>query len=151
MAFVRAVVSLSSSPKLGRGPTGAPILIHATGEQTNGAFGMWENFVPPGKGPDAHTHSRETEVFRVIAGTFRFNCGDQTFEAPPGSVVTLPPHVEHVWTNIGDTMGQMMAIVSPAGFEQFFIEIAKLSNPTPRDIALIERRLGVESEETRRL
>jgi hypothetical protein len=48
-------------------------------------------------------------------------------------------------------MGQMMAIVSPAGFEQFFIEIAKLSNPTPRDIALIEQRLGVESEETRRL
>jgi quercetin dioxygenase-like cupin family protein len=151
MGFVRAVVSFPTSPQLGRAPHGSPILIHATGEQTNGAFGMWETFVPPGKGPDPHTHSRETEVFRVIAGTFKFTCGDETFEAPTGTVVTLPPHVPHGWTNIGDSMGQVMAIVSPAGFEQLFLEVAKLSNPTPREVALIERRLGVENEETRRL
>ena len=151
MTFDRAVVSLPDGPQRGRAPHGSPILVHATGAETNGAFGMWETFVPPGKGPEPHTHTRETEVFRVIAGTFRFTCGDETFDAPAGAVVTLPPHVPHGWINIGDTMGQVMAIVSPAGFEQLFLEIARIDNPTPRDVALIERRLGVENDETRRL
>lgn len=151
MSFDRAVVSLPDSPKHGRAPHGSPILIHATGADTNGSFGMWETFVPPGKGPEPHTHSRETEVFRVIAGTFRFQCGDEVFEAPAGTVVTLPPHVPHSWTNVGDTMGQVMAIVSPAGFEQLFLEIARMDQPTARDVALIERRLGIDNDETRKL
>jgi hypothetical protein len=37
---------------------------------------MWETFTPPGKGPHDHTHTRETEIFRVIRGTYRFRCGD---------------------------------------------------------------------------
>lgn len=151
MQLDHAVVSYPDGPKVGRAPHGSPILLHATGDQTDGVFGMWETFVPPGKGPEPHTHTRETEVFRVITGTFRFTCGEETFNAPAGTVVTLPPHVPHGWVNIGDTMGQVMAIVSPAGFEQLFLEIAKLDNPTPRDVALIEQRLGVSNDETRRL
>ena len=151
MAFDRAVVSFPDAPRLGRAPHGSPILVHATGAETGGAFGMWETFVPPGKGPATHTHSRESEVFRVISGTFRFWCGTETFDVPPGTVVTLPPHVPHGWINISDTMGQVMAIVSPAGFEQLFLEIAKLDNPTPRDVAMIERRLGVSNAETEKL
>jgi quercetin dioxygenase-like cupin family protein len=151
MTFNRAVVSLPDGPKRGRAPHGSPILVHATAEQTGGAFGMWETFVPPGKGPTSHTHTRETEVFRVISGTFRFWCGDDVFEAPAGTVVTLPPHIPHSWINIGDSMGQVMAIVSPAGCEQLFIEIAKLDHPTPRDVALIEKRLGIYNEETQKL
>lgn len=33
----------------------------------------------------------------MIAGTFRFTCGEETFDAPVGTVVTLPPHVPHSW------------------------------------------------------
>lgn len=151
MTFNRAVVSLPDAPQLGRAPHGSPILVHATGADTGDAFGMWETFVPPGKGPEPHTHSREVEVFRVIAGTFSFRCGDGEFIAPTGTVVTLPPHVPHSWFNCGDTMGQVMAIVTPAGFEQLFLEIAKLDHPTPRDVALIEQRLGIDNDEVRKL
>jgi len=151
MSFDRAIVSFPDSPKLGRAPNGTPILVHVTATQSGGAFGAWENFMPPGKGPAPHTHSRETEIFRVITGTFRFRCGTEEFDAPPGTLVTLPPHVEHVWYNCGDTPGNMLAVVSPGGFEQLFLDIAALDNPTPRDVALIERRLGIENEETRKL
>ncbi|MGN6489216.1 MAG: cupin domain-containing protein [Devosia sp.] len=146
-----AVVSFPDSPQLGRAPHGSPILVHATSAQTGGAIGMWETFVPPGKGPEPHTHTRETEVFRVIAGTFRFHCGTETIEAPTGTVVTLPPNVPHSWVNIGDTMGQVMGIASPGGCEELFLAIARLDNPTPRDIAMIERSLGIANEETRKL
>ena len=52
---------------------------------------MWETFTPPGQGPAEHTHTRETEVFRVISGIYRFRCGDDEFDGPPGTVVVLPP------------------------------------------------------------
>ena len=149
--FTTAVASVPGKERVARAPFGGRIVIHATGEQTGGAFGMWETFVPPGQGPAPHTHTRETEVFRVIKGVFRFQCGAEVFDAAAGSVVTLPPHVEHGWINVGDEPGQMFGIVTPAGFEQLFIRVEALGARTEEEIARIESGLGVVNEATRKL
>lgn len=96
----------------------------------------------------AHTHTRETEVFRVIHGLYRFQCGDEEFDAPAGSVVVLPPHVRHGWRNISDKPGQMFGIVTPGGCEQLFIDIEAFGADTPAKIAVIEARLGIINEMT---
>lgn len=145
------VASIPGKERIARTPFGAKMVIHATAAETNGAIGMWDTFTPPGKGPAAHTHTRETEVFRVIRGTYRFRCGDREFDAPPGTVVVLPPHVEHAWYNISDEPGQMFGIVTPGGCEQMFIEIAESGASTPAAIAEIEARYGIENDETRAL
>ena len=150
-SFEKAVVSMPGAERIARTPFGAPVVIHATASETNGAFGMWETFTPPGRGPAPHTHTRETEVFRVIRGTYRFTCGDETFDAPPGTVVTLPPHVQHAWVNISDEQGQMFAIVAPGGCEQLFIDIEAAGADTPEKIAVIEARLGIINDETKAL
>ncbi|TIU63349.1 MAG: cupin domain-containing protein, partial [Mesorhizobium sp.] len=98
--------------------------------------------------PTPHTHTRETEVFRVVCGTYRFQCGDEEFDAPPGTVVVLPPYVRHSWRNIGDEPGQMFAIVTPGGFEQLFMEIEASGAASPDEIAMIEARLGIINDET---
>ena len=149
--FNRAVVSKPGNGRVAKTPFGADVVIHATAAESNGAFGMWETFTPPGQGPAPHTHTRETEIFRVISGTYRFWCGDQEFDAPPGTVVALPPHVRHGWKNIGDTIGQMFVTVTPGGFEQLFIDIEATGADTPEKIALIEARLGIINEETKKL
>ncbi len=134
-----------------RGGHVAPVVIHATSEETNGLLGMWETFTPPGQGPAPHTHTRETEVFRVIKGLYRFRCGAEEFDAPPGTVVTLPPFVPHSWCNIGDEPGQMFAIVTPGGCERLFIDIEAAAAQTPEEIAVIEQRLGIINEATETL
>jgi mannose-6-phosphate isomerase-like protein (cupin superfamily) len=149
--FETAVVSTPGRERIARTPFGARIVIHATADQTGGAFGSWETFTPPGGGPAPHTHSRETEIFRVIQGRYLFRCGDREFEAPPGTVVVLPPFVEHSWRNIGDEPGQMFAIVTPGGCEQLFIDIEAENARTVQEIAVIERRLGISNEATRAL
>ncbi|MCF3641495.1 cupin domain-containing protein [Rhizobium sp. TRM95111] len=149
--FVKAVASVPGRQRTARASFGAPVVIHATAAETGGVFGMWETFTPPGQGPAPHVHTRETEVFRVIRGTYRFTCGGETFDAPPGTVVTLPPHVEHGWVNISDAEGQMFAIVTPGGFEQLFIDIEATDADTPEKVALIEARLGIVNAYTRRL
>lgn len=100
--------------------------------------------IEPGSGPSWHTHSRETEVFVVVSSTFRFWCGDQSFEAGPGSVVALPPHVPHQWFNIGEEPGRLFAVVTPAAFEQMFIDFHAMPGEISDEyIAEVEAGLGV--------
>ncbi|MQX14023.1 cupin domain-containing protein [Sinorhizobium terangae] len=146
--FRNAVVSLPGKERIAKTPFGAKVVIHATAAETGGAFGMWETFTPPGHGPAPHTHTRETEVFRVIRGLYRFQCGDDEFDAPPGTVVVLPPHVRHAWRNISDEPGQMFGTVIPGGFEQLFIDIDASCADTPEKIAVIEAHLGIVNDMT---
>lgn len=147
--FRKAIVSMPGAERLAKAPHGAKVVIHATAAETGGAFGMWETFTPPGQGPAPHTHTRETEVFRVVRGTYRFQCGEEEFDAPAGAVVVLPPHVRHGWRNIGDEPGQMFGIVTPGGFEQLFMDIEASGADTPEKIAAIEAGLGIINDETR--
>lgn len=146
-----AIISRPDSGRTAQTPFGARIVIHATALDTAGAFGMWETFTPPGQGPAPHTHTRETEVFRVIRGYYRFRCGDEEFDAPPGTVVVLPPDIEHSWKNIGEETGQMFATVTPGGCEQLFIDIEQSGANTPEKVAEIEARLGIINDMTRTL
>jgi mannose-6-phosphate isomerase-like protein (cupin superfamily) len=140
--FDRAIVSFPGKERRARTLRG-PAYIHATAVDTDGAIGMWDVDVPPGKGPTRHTHTRELEVFRVIEGTFRFWCGEEQFDAVAGTTVTLPPHVAHHWRNVGDTSGRLFAIVAPGGFEQFFIEIERTNAQTLEEAIVLQERLGV--------
>ncbi|MCA1404120.1 cupin domain-containing protein [Ensifer sp. IC3342] len=149
--FQNAVVSLPGKERIAKTPFGANVVIHATAAETGGAFGMWETFTPPAHGPAPHTHTRETEVFRVIRGLYRFQCGDEEFDAPPGSVVVLPPDVQHGWRNISDEPGQIFGTVIPGGFEQLFIDLEASGADTPEKIAVIEARLGIVNDMTRAL
>lgn len=150
--FEKAKVSTPKTERIAKTPFGASMAIHALASETGGAFGIWDTFTPPGQGPAPHTHSRETETFRVTRSTYRFWCGGEVFDAPVGTVVVLPPHVEHAWRNIGDEPGQMLGFVTPGGCEQMFLDIAALgAEATPEQIALIEARYGISNELTRAL
>ena len=149
--FTKAVVSAPGKERFARAPFGGRVIIHATAEETGGAFGMWETFTPPGEGPAEHTHTRETEMFRVVSGVYRFRCGDAQFDGPPGTVVVLPPNVPHSWRNISDEPGRIFATVTPGGFERLFMEIEATGADTPEKIAAIEASLGIVNDETEKL
>lgn len=141
--FKKPVASLPGQERIARHPHGGRVFIHATAEETAGAFGAWETFSAPGTGPTSHTHTRETEMFRVIVGTYRFWCGDEVIDAPEGSTVVLPPHVPHRWKNISDMPGRMMGIVTPGGFERFFDELERSGADTPEKILAIQEQFGL--------
>jgi mannose-6-phosphate isomerase-like protein (cupin superfamily) len=146
-SFETPVFSTPGRERLARHAHGGKIIIHATAEETGGALGMWETFTEPGKGPSPHVHLRETEVFRVISGRYRFWCGKTCFDGGPGTTVTLPPSVPHAWRNIGDTPGQMFGIVTPGGFERLFIEIERRGGCTHEEFIALQAALGVSDVE----
>lgn len=149
--FTKAIVSKPGQERIAPAPFGGHVVVHATAEETGGAVGMWETFTPPGKGPHDHTHTRETEIFRVIRGTYRFRCGDDEFDAQPGAVVVMPPNVPHGFRNTGDEPGQMLVTVTPGGFEQMFFEIGETGANTLDAIATIEAKFGIINAQTKAL
>ena len=56
------------------------------------------------------------------AGNINVKIGDETIEGKPGSFVRIPRGTPHTFWNTGSTPAKLLAIFSPAGFEEFFVE-----------------------------
>jgi len=97
------------------------------GEATGGRFSLVEHTLPPrGLGAPLHRHASEDEYSYVIEGRLGAQLGDDVVEAGPGEVVRKPRGQEHTFWNAGDEPLRFVELISPAGFEGYFREIAPL-------------------------
>lgn len=93
----------------------------ATGEDTGGAYSVFETIIPPrDQGPPPHIHKNEDEAFYILKGEFIISIGDEVFRAVPGDFAYLPRGISHSFKSQSDEVGKLLAIVSPSGFEKFF-------------------------------
>ena len=99
--------------------------IKAGREQTGNAFTVGEFISPPGSGPAPHIHHMEDEAFYVLEGALTGFCGDQQWEASPGSFVWLPRGIVHAFTVTSDAPAKVLFITAPAGFERWVAEVAE--------------------------
>jgi len=63
----------------------------------------------------------------VLEGRMGALLGDDVVEAGPGDLVYKPRGQWHTFWNAGDEPARILEIISPAGFEQFFAELAPLA------------------------
>jgi mannose-6-phosphate isomerase-like protein (cupin superfamily) len=73
-----------------------------------------------------HRHTREDEYSYVLTGTLGALLGDDVVTAEPGTWVFKPRNQWHTFWNAGDTPCEIIEIISPAGFENFFRELAEV-------------------------
>jgi hypothetical protein len=95
-----------------------------------------------------HAHTGAIEAFYVLEGGYRFQCGDLTFEAGPGSFLIVPKGVPHGFS-VGPTGGKTLTAFSPAGYEGFFRERAILLRAerlTLKAEQALHRKYGYESK-----
>jgi quercetin dioxygenase-like cupin family protein len=95
----------------------------ATGDETNGAYAMWEAIVLPGGGPPPHVHSREEEAFYVLEGEIIFSTGGRKIVATAGMFLNMPVGVPHAFKNESNRTARMIISVAPAGLEKMFFEV----------------------------
>ncbi len=100
-----------------------------TGEQTAGALAIVEHdLAPRSLGAPMHTHEREDEISHVTAGRLGVQIGEDVLEARPGDTVVKPRGVPHAFWNPGDEPVRFLEVITPAGFETYFEDIAPLLN-----------------------
>ncbi len=73
-----------------------------------------------------HRHNREDEYSYVLDGTLGALLGDEVVTAGPGTWVFKPRDQWHTFWNAGDTPCEIIEVISPAGFENFFRELAEV-------------------------
>ena len=118
------------------------------GATTGGAFSLVEHPLPPrALGSPVHTHHREDEYTYVLEGRVGLQLGDDVLVAEPGELVLKPRGIAHAFWNAGDEPARMLELISPAGFENYFRELAPLLAAAARDeeaIGEVVSRYGLE-------
>lgn len=109
---------------------GGLVSLIVTGDETNGAFSLAQNVLPVGFATPFHRHSLEEETFYLLDGEAEFLVDGKLFRVATGAVVFLPRGSEHGFRIVGDKPARMLNLISPAGFENFFLE---LSEPAQTD------------------
>ena len=123
------------------------------GEQTEGNFSLVEHPIKPrALAAPMHTHRHEDEYTYVLEGEIGVQIGEEVRVAQPGDLVFKPRGVPHAFWNATDTMARALEIISPAGFERYFAELAPLfppANQGPLDeeaVGAVRAKYGLEMD-----
>jgi quercetin dioxygenase-like cupin family protein len=117
------------------------------GEDTNGEVSVVEHPFPVGALVPPHLHTREDEYSIVTEGAIGFRSGDREAVLEAGGYITKPRNEMHTMWNAGSSPARMIEIISPAGFEHCFRELAELLQtgpPTMEDLGSLAARYGLE-------
>jgi quercetin dioxygenase-like cupin family protein len=130
------------------GVAGDLCVLKVGGDDTNGAYTLFDLVVPPGGGPPPHIHHREEEAFFVLSGELTFTLGGdgQRVRLGPGGFVNAVRDVPHTFRNEGRSPALAVLLAAPAGLEQFFAEVGTLlpnaetlpPRPTPAELARLK-------------
>ena len=129
--------------RAGEGPAlwflGNLVTLKAVGAATHGQLTVAEFVNPAGFAPPLHRHRHEDELFYLLEGSARFDCGELSMRAHAGDFVLLPAGGAHSF--VVDLSGPLrpLQITTPAGFEDFAADAGRpaaqrrLPDPEPID------------------
>lgn len=108
-----------------------------TGEDTGGAYAVFDAWVPAGGGTPRHLHTREDEDFLVMDGELEFTVAGGVRRLRSGEHLHAPRGIPHSFRNVSSTPTRLLITVSPAGLEHFFAEIGhRLPNREAAPLAM---------------
>lgn len=114
----------------GEGPAyavaGGVYIFKATGQQTGGAYALFEILIPPGGGVPPHVHTHEEEAFYLLEGELNFEVEGVPVRASAGTFIHFPREVPHAFTNQADRSARLLAWAVPAGIEDFFSTVGQV-------------------------
>jgi mannose-6-phosphate isomerase-like protein (cupin superfamily) len=120
------------------------------GGPSEGRFSLVEHpIVPRGLAAPVHLHTREDEFSFVLEGRWGFQQGSDVVYAEPGDLVYKPRDTWHTFWNATDAPARLLEVISPAGFEQFFVELAELQRLDPDNVeatAALWPKYGIRSD-----
>lgn len=113
----------------------------ATAATTGGSLALIEASVPPGSGPPPHVHTNEDEAFYLLSGRLEISADEETFTAGPGDFVFVPRGTTHRFTNLGVEAARALILLTPGGFERFFLDIGMPARAGEQPPSLVAEEL----------
>ncbi|MET0760680.1 MAG: cupin domain-containing protein [Flavobacterium sp.] len=128
--------------------------IIVSGKETGGTFAVIEMSIPPGAGPNPHSHASFEESFYVLEGEINFKSESGNYVAKENAFISIPKGgMVHGFKNLTNNPAKLLCTVIPAGLDEFFqevsdfIEIAKIKASYSQieikeNLALISEKFG---------
>lgn len=104
---------------------GIGVQFKVRGKDSGGSVAVVEHPMEPRRLVPPHTHTREDELSYVIEGRIGVRIGEEISELEAGSYVLKPRNVPHTFWNPTDRSARVLEIIVPAGFDDYFAEIAR--------------------------
>jgi quercetin dioxygenase-like cupin family protein len=97
------------------------------GSTTDHRLGMGEITLPAHTdGPPQHRHASHDEGFYVVSGEATFTVGDETYDAPAGTFVMVPPGAPHTFANHGEGPVVLLNTFTPDLYVQYFRDLGDM-------------------------
>ena len=120
-----SIVGPDGGESIQLGPTRMRIL--EDGSTTNHRLGIGEiTLAPHTDGPPQHRHARHDEGFYVVSGLARFTVGTESYDAPAGTLVMLPPGAPHTFANPTDGTTVLLNTFTPDLYVQYFRDLRQM-------------------------
>jgi quercetin dioxygenase-like cupin family protein len=114
--------------KKGKGTTinfrGTKMTVKVSGDDSDGRYTLIEMEHPPNTGPALHTHSKAPEAYYVLDGQYSIRRDNEIYHAQPGDFVFIPKGIPHNYQS--GSQGGKILVISPAGLEGYFKEVADI-------------------------
>lgn len=104
---------------------GLGVAWHLDANVSQGRFSVVHHPIAPrALAAPLHRHHREDEFSCVLRGRLGALLGDEVVYAGPGTWVRKPRGQWHTFWNATDTPCEIIEVISPGGFEDYFREVA---------------------------
>ena len=108
-------------------------IFKADEEETECRYSISEWWLDPhSKGPGAHFHESNDEVFYVLEGTASLLVGDQWIDATRGAFFLIPAGMIHDFENRSNEKAGLLNFYIPGGFERNMPSILKWFQDNPQ-------------------
>ncbi len=102
------------------------------GEDTGGAYAVFEVTAPENSAPPMHRHDHTDESCYVLEGTMKLEIDGKEMMLGPGGFAMIPKGTMHRHSNGGKGQARVLVTISPAAsMEGFYEEMAKLAASMP--------------------
>jgi mannose-6-phosphate isomerase-like protein (cupin superfamily) len=105
--------------------------------ESHGSMSVTDTISPVESGPPLHIHHDADETFVMLTGECEFMLGGDRFTRGPGTTVFVPRGTEHTFRVVGSIPSRHLVILTPGGFEGFFVEMAAGQFRIPEDMPAI--------------
>jgi quercetin dioxygenase-like cupin family protein len=127
---------------------GTDVLVKLANADTDGAVAIFSHVVAPMSGPPLHRNSREDEWFYVLDGEITLEIDGERIAVRRGGSAFAPRGTAHTFQNFGSAPAEILAVVTPGRFNEFFEEVSLFSQQASvSDKTVIEpiaRKYGIE-------
>jgi quercetin dioxygenase-like cupin family protein len=105
------------------------LIFHSVADDTGGQYSLveWDMAAPPAPGPPRHRHLDADEACYVLDGHLTIEIeGRPERELAAGAYALIPKGSWHVLANPGPGRARFLVILTPPGFEGYWMEQAAL-------------------------